>query len=30
MLNLRAIGDDELRFSELQKALPGINTEMLT
>ncbi|NTV27668.1 MAG: helix-turn-helix transcriptional regulator [Methanothrix sp.] len=29
-LILWAIGDDVLRFSELQKALPGINTKMLT
>lgn len=29
-LILWALGDDVLRFSELQKALPGINTKMLT
>lgn len=29
-LILWALGDDVLRFSELQKALPGVNTKMLT
>jgi DNA-binding HxlR family transcriptional regulator len=29
-LILWAIGDNVLRFSELQKALPGINAKMLT
>jgi DNA-binding HxlR family transcriptional regulator len=29
-LILWALGDNVLRFSELQKALPGVNTKMLT
>jgi len=29
-LILWALGDDVLRFSALQKALPGVNTKMLT
>ncbi len=29
-LILWALGDDIMRFSELQKALPGVNTKMLT
>mgnify|MGYP001770000737 CR=1 FL=1 len=29
-LILWALGDDVLRFSELQKALPSVNTKMLT
>ena len=29
-LILWALGDRVLRFSELQKALPGVNTKMLT
>ena len=29
-LILWALGDDVLRFSELQKELPGVNTKMLT
>src|SRR5512137_2448652 len=29
-LILWALGDDVLRFSQLQKALPGVNTKMLT
>jgi DNA-binding HxlR family transcriptional regulator len=29
-LILWALGDEVMRFSELQKALPGINTKMLT
>lgn len=29
-LILWALGDEVMRFSELQKALPGVNTKMLT